>query len=345
MRVSTILSFLVAVALAGLAAFGARDLLIAERAELLALNSTQEVQAPVVEEAPKITIVVADEPLRFGERLTPDRLREIEWASDVTPAGSFRTIEDMIADETDESARFVVSAMEVGEPVLATKITTPGARAKLSTALTPGMKAMSIPVNDVLGVAGFVLPGDRVDVMLTRSGGNVAGGTFVDVLLQGVKVLAIDQITDEMKDNPSVVRTVTFEVNTLEAQKLVLASNVGTLSLALRNVASSDVEEIQRVTSADLGIPDVADDLVREPTAEELAEQARIAALEETLKGLTEGFAQRFDQVEALISDSNTEVEQTPVQTVQQRVSSRITVGVVRNGQRSEYNVGVTEDE
>ncbi|MFC6639822.1 Flp pilus assembly protein CpaB [Sulfitobacter sediminilitoris] len=75
-------------------------------------------------------------------------------------------------------------------------------------------------MNDVLGVAGFVLPGDRVDVLLTRD-------EFVDVLLQGLKVLAIDQIADELKDNPSVVRTVTFEVNTEEAQKLVLGEMLG----------------------------------------------------------------------------------------------------------------------
>lgn len=212
---------------------------------------------------------------------------------------------------------------------------------KLSTSLTPGFKAVSIRVNDVLGVAGFVLPGDRVDVMLSRSSSEVQGGDFVDVLLQGVKVLAIDQIADERKENPSVVRTVTFEVNTQEAQKLILAGNVGTLSLALRNVASSDIEEIKRITLFDLGEPDVSDDLLpnNEPTEEELAEQARIQALEDTLKGLTEGFAQRFDEVEALLTDSDTVVEETPVERAQ-RITRRITVGVVRDGRRSEYSVG-----
>ena len=85
------------------------------------------------------------------------------------------------------------------------------------------MKAVSIRVNDVLGVAGFVLPGDRVDIMLTRS--DKAVGTYTDVLLQGVKVLAIDQTADDRADKPSVARTVTFEVSTQEAQKLTLAAN------------------------------------------------------------------------------------------------------------------------
>ncbi|MBT8459966.1 MAG: Flp pilus assembly protein CpaB [Boseongicola sp.] len=343
MRGSTILSFLVAVVLAGLAVLGARDLLLAERQELLALNSTQQAQpAPlVVEEEPKLTIVVADEALRFGERLTPDRLRTIEWASDQIPNGAFMTVEELVPSQEEDDARFVVSSMEQGEPVLATKITEPGVRAKMSTALTPGMKAITIRVNDVLGVAGFVLPGDRVDVMLTRS--SRESGQYVDVLMQGVRVLAIDQITDDRKDDPSVVRTVTFEVNTHEAQKLVLAGNVGTLSLALRNIGSSEIETIERVTITDLGDPDVADDLIRQPTEEELAEAARLAALEESLKSLTEGFAQRFNQVEALLDDTDTEVQENVVQ-VPQRVSSRATVGVTRNGQRSEYRVGLEEE-
>ncbi|MGO7388837.1 Flp pilus assembly protein CpaB, partial [Rhizobium ruizarguesonis] len=92
-----------------------------------------------------------------------------------------------------------------------------------------------------LGVAGFVRPSDRVDVLLTRVVREPAGNdqTFVDVLLQGVKVLAVDQTADERKDEPSVVKTVTFEVTTDEAQRLTLGSSIGTLSLALRNIASA----------------------------------------------------------------------------------------------------------
>ncbi|MBT8474403.1 MAG: hypothetical protein KJO78_02925, partial [Alphaproteobacteria bacterium] len=130
---------------------------------------------------------------------------------------------------------------------------------------------------------------------------------------------------------------------TYEAQKLVLAGNVGQLSLALRNIGSSEIETIERVTITDLGDSDIADDLIRQPTEEELAEAARLAALEDSLKSLTEGFAQRFNQVEALLDDTDTEVQENVVQ-VPQRVSSRATVGVIRNGQRSEYRVGLEEE-
>lgn len=340
MRASNVLSFLVAVALAGLAVFGARDLLLSERQAILATRPAAPVEA--VEEKQQNTIVVADEALRFGERVTRDRLREIEWSSDILPTGSFKTVEDMIADDTDEKARFVLQSMEAGEPVLASRITSPGVRAKLSTALTPGMKAMSIRVNDVLGVAGFVLPGDRVDVMLTRRDRNVEGGSYVDVLLQGTKVLAIDQNADKNKENPSVVRTVTFEVNTQEAQKLVLAANVGTLSLALRNIASPDVEAIERVTLVDLGIPDAADDLMEGPSADVLAEQARLAALEDAMEGMSEGLTARFESFQKMMEERAAEPAPEPAS---RKIPQRIVVSVVRNGQRSEYSVGTKDEE
>jgi pilus assembly protein CpaB len=138
--------------------------------------------------------------------------------------------------------------------VLTSKITGPGQRATLSAVLTEGMKAVSIRVNDVLGVAGFVLPGDRVDILLSRNIRNVQGGdeAVVDVLLQSVTVLAIDQVADNSKENPTVVKAVTLEVSTKDAQKLTLAAGIGQLSLALREVASDKGEETGRITMADL---------------------------------------------------------------------------------------------
>jgi pilus assembly protein CpaB len=148
----------------------------------------------------------------------------------------------------------VLTPIGVNEPVLTSKITGPGQRATLSAVLTEGMKAISIRVNDVRGVAGFVLPGDRVDILLTRNVRNVQGGdeAFVDVLLQSVKVLAIDQVADESKENPTVVKAVTLEVTTKDAQKLTLAAGIGDLSLALREVASDKGEDTGRITTADL---------------------------------------------------------------------------------------------
>lgn len=247
MRSSTLLSLLVAVILGIAAVFGARNWLADQRAEMAATAGSGP-------NSPRNTIVVAKQAMRFGDRVTPDALEVIPWASATLPSGAFQTVE-AVGNNSEEEARFVLSAIEKGEPLLASRITDPGQRAKLSTAIKPGMKALSIRVNDVAGVAGFVLPGDRVDILLTRTENNKADEAYTDVLLQGVRVLAIDQIADDRKDQPSVVRTVTFEVTTEEAQKLTLGSTIGTLSLALRNVVSSDTEENQRVTVIELSEP------------------------------------------------------------------------------------------
>ena len=202
------------------------------------------------------TVVVAAVPLRFGDRLTPDNIREIPWPAKSLPPGAFRTREALLNSE--EGDRQVTTSMEPNEPIFDWKITGPGQRATLSAVLEEGMKAVSIRVNDVLGVAGFVLPGDRVDILLTRTKDN-DGNPYVDVLLQNVKVLAIDQSADDRKEGASVVKAVTLEVATQDAQKLTLAAGIGQLSLALREAASNVGEVTQRMTIKDLiaGQPEV----------------------------------------------------------------------------------------
>ncbi len=211
----------------------------------------QRVAAAVAPEAPRDTIVVARTALKFGDTLTSDNLREIPWPSGALPTGAFKTRDEALAGD---GQRQVLTPIGVNEPVLSSKVTGPGQRATLSAVLAEGMKAVSIRVNDVRGVAGFVLPGDRVDILLSRSVRNVEGGddAYVDVLLQSVKVLAIDQVADESKENPTVAKAVTLEVSTKDAQKLTLAAGIGDLSLALREVASSQGESPGRVTTADL---------------------------------------------------------------------------------------------
>ena len=151
-------------------------------------------------------IVVASKPLRFGDELTSAALREMPWPDDALPAGAFGKIAELTAGK-----RVVLMPIDTNEAVLASKITGPGQRATLSAMLSDGMKAVTIRVNDVEGVAGFVLPGDRVDVVLTRAGDK--NNAINDVVLQNVRVLAIDQLADERADKPSVVKAVTLEVD------------------------------------------------------------------------------------------------------------------------------------
>ena len=159
MRISTVLSLAVSVLLAVAAVLGVRTYLAGQR-DLLAQR------AGLAQAAPRNTILVATRALRFGQPIRAEDLAGIAWPSGNLPAGAFTTPEELLGK--DGEIRYVMSAMEKDEPVLASKITGPGQRATLSAALTEGMKAVSIRVNDVLGVAGFVLPGDRVDILLTR---------------------------------------------------------------------------------------------------------------------------------------------------------------------------------
>jgi len=219
-----------------------------------------QVPAPqVAEKAPAVemgTVVIAAKPLRFGNRLSTGALREIEWPRKAIPEGAFRSVAEVI---NDNERRVVLSAIEENEPVLEWKITGPGQRASLSALIAEGQKAVTVRVNDVLGVAGFVLPGERVDVMLTRTEAKEVGddkaiqkNAFTDVLLQNVRVLAVDQVADDRTEKPVPAKAVTIEVDTRQAQKLALASSVGQLSLALRSAGSTQGTASTRVALGDL---------------------------------------------------------------------------------------------
>jgi pilus assembly protein CpaB len=192
------------------------------------------------------TVVVAKQPLRFGTELTAAMLQEVPWPSDALPNGAFAKIHDIMAG----GRRVVLAAIEANEPVLSLKITGPGQRATLSALVKPGMKAVTIRVNDVEGVGGFVLPGDHVDVVLTRQIDK--GSATTQVVLQNTRVLAVDQTADERAQKAAVAKSVTLEVDTVDAQKLWLASSVGNLSLLLRKAGETAEVRTRKVTLEDL---------------------------------------------------------------------------------------------
>jgi pilus assembly protein CpaB len=198
--------------------------------------------------SPERTMVVANRPLRFGDELSASALREVPWPQNALPAGAFGKIADLTS-----AKRIVLVPIDVNEAILASKITGPGQRATLSAMLDQGMKAVTIRVNDVEGVAGFVLPGDHVDVLLTRQSDKNNAAT--DIVIENAPVLAIDQLADERADKPSVVKAVTLEVGVIDGQKIALASTLGTLSLLLRKAGELADGDTRRVTTADLGKP------------------------------------------------------------------------------------------
>jgi pilus assembly protein CpaB len=192
------------------------------------------------------TIVVARSALRFGSDLTRGSLRELPWPADTVPKGAFGTIEKLMAG----GARIALAPLQENEPILQAKITGPGQRATLSAIIDEGKRAVTVRVNDVNGVAGFVLPGDRVDVLMTRTARQGDGSTTV--ILQGVRVLAVDQMADERADKPDVAKAVTIEVDTTAAQKIALAASLGSLSLVLRRAGEAVSEATRSITLGDL---------------------------------------------------------------------------------------------
>jgi pilus assembly protein CpaB len=196
------------------------------------------------------TIVVAAQRLPFGIELAREHLREVPWPSEAMPQGAFATVNALLS----AGKRVVLAPLEPEEPVLAVKITGPGQRATLSAIVGDGMKAVSVRVNDVEGVGGFVLPGDRVDVVLTRQ--IEKGNATTEVVLQNARVLAVDQSADDRASKAAVAKAVTLEVDTLGAQKIWLAASVGSLSLLLRKAGELNSEATRRVTLDDLSKPD-----------------------------------------------------------------------------------------
>lgn len=249
MRQRAVLMLALACVMGGTAVFLARGWL--ERQ-----NRPKEIAAtPQAPAQPALaTVVVAKIALRFGDELNRENLRVVSWPGDAMPEGGFTSIDEVLAGN---ERRVALREIGANEPLLKGRVSGFGGRATLSALVGPDMRAVTIRVNDVQGVAGFVLPGDRVDVIFTRPEG--AGETahpqtppVADVLLQNLKVLAVDQLADSQKDKPVPAKAITLEATTEEAQKLTLASQVGTLSLTLRNFANSGFADAGTITVSGL---------------------------------------------------------------------------------------------
>jgi pilus assembly protein CpaB len=237
MKPGTLLVLLVAILVGGIAAY---------IAHVVVTN------APRVASTPESTIVVAAGPMEYGSTLSDGDLIEVSWATSNVPEGAFNSKAALLKD----GQRVALTSLEKNEPVISSRITGPNQPASLAALVAPGMRAVSITVDEARGVAGFVRTGDRVDVILTRADSrNEPGRSFADVLLQDVKVLAIGQIAKERQEHATVVKTVTVEVSTEQAQKLVLAGGVGTLSLVLRQAGSGNPQATRRISVDDLGQP------------------------------------------------------------------------------------------
>ena len=217
-------------------------------------SGIEERQQRQVEQLRLVQVLVASQPLAFGTVLTAQNTKLVGWPASSLPQGAFKTSIGVV--NNPRGPRVALRPIAVGEPILASKISGDDGRASISALLPEGMRAVAVRVDDVTGVAGMIAPGDIVDILLTRQmAGESAdrGDQVTDVLLEKIRVIAIDQTADESKTDPKLAKTATLEVDPVSAQKLALAQRVGALSLALRNVTSIEDGANMSITQSDLG--------------------------------------------------------------------------------------------
>lgn len=203
----------------------------------------------------RIAVALADTSL--GQRLTPEMFKLVEWPADSVPKGAF-------ADTQKLAGRVLKTNLLMGEPVSEAKLAPSGTLGGLSALIAEGKRAITVRVNDVIGVAGFALPGNYVDIIVStqkdapdgaRSGSREQN--ISKIVLERILVLAVAQEVSRDETKPKVVNAVTLEVTPEQAEKLDLARSVGTLSLALRNQIDPQPASTSGATKVTL-LPDTA---------------------------------------------------------------------------------------
>jgi pilus assembly protein CpaB len=210
----------------------------------------------------KAQVLVASKDLLVGERITADSLKWMDW-----PEAGAANVAFFVQSKAPDSLKsfengIVRQEMVSGEPVTAKKIVAVGAAvSSMAALLTPGMRATAVIITPDSSVAGFVLPNDRVDVVLTRelqvqANGQTRAQTVSDTILENVRVLAIDQAVAQVKDQKALAgSTATLELTAQDAEKLRLADKLGDISLMLRGYADAAGPTLARLDSAAMAQP------------------------------------------------------------------------------------------
>lgn len=199
------------------------------------------------ESLPTRPVVVAAADLELGAELRPDDLRVVEWPQNALPMGAFSSPEEIVG-------RGLVMPVIQNEPILPMKLAGKDAGSGLPVVIPEGKRAVSVRVNEVIGVAGYVLPGTKVDVLATASPTDKREDTTTKLVLSNVQVLAagtkIEQ--DGEQGKPMAVNVVTLLVTPEESEKLTLGATEGKIQLALRNPLDKDMPETPGIQPASL---------------------------------------------------------------------------------------------
>ena len=199
-------------------------------AALLALRYLRERTTPLMASEPRTaTIVLSARNLPVGALLTERDLKVVSWPGEAVPSGYIRSVKDAVG-------RGVITPVAENEPLLEAKVSTKDGGGGLPIIIRDGMRAVSVRVDEIIGVAGFVLPGTRVDVLLTLDKNANRPQSITKTLLQNVQTLAAGQsVTRDKEGKPQTVTVITVLVSPDDAELLALAAKEGRLQLALRN--------------------------------------------------------------------------------------------------------------
>lgn len=199
-----------------------------------------------------VPIVAAAKPIAFGTKLDEKSLVVLNLPVNAAPVGAYHSIKDVIKLDAG-GAPVALVAIAAREPLLPAKLSGAGARPSVAAMITPGMRAYTILVSEQAGGGGHVLPGDRVDVVLTRSIPGSDQNVQSDVVLQDVRVLGVNMNADQTSVDKVAPHTATLEVSADDAAKLSLAAKVGELSLALRRTGAAELTPVRVLKVSDLG--------------------------------------------------------------------------------------------
>lgn len=203
-------------------------------------------------------VVIASSTIQAGTELSTGQLSVLNWPSPSTPQGVF-------SDTKPLAHRFARQTIDAGELILESKLAAIDSKGGLASMIAAGKRAISVRVNDVVGVAGFALPGNYVDILVSAK--DSAGNTFSKIVLNRVKVLAVAQDTSADAAKPKVVNAVTLELTPAESEQLDLARSIGSLSLVLRNEIDAGLSNSNGARLVDLTHQGIAIESTPLPTA------------------------------------------------------------------------------
>lgn len=269
MRGVFILVLLVGVALAGGAVMMAKNYMTAHQQALAAERASRPDVVPTVE------VFVATEALKYGQRLTKENVRAVQWPENAIPEGSFASLEELFPPERADDPRVVLRAMEKDEAILALKVTNPGEDAGITSRLARGMRAFAIKVDVASGVSGFLRPGDRVDVYWTGTVRGASGpdrGEVTRLIEATVELIAVDQSAGGDISEAVIARTVTVAARPEQVAALAQAQTTGRLSLSLVGAEDDTIASVIEVDQRKLlGLGDIA--------APEIAPEKRVCSI------------------------------------------------------------------